>query len=139
MFWYAISQTKSVLVIEHQRVCSYSYLYHLHEYKLCRCSRTRILPPSRPGTKPLVMLLCSFFWGTKTNQYQLVKSFVRLPRPSMYVGTYRNSTINAPAAVPLGLFYSQCSLSWDEIIRQVGINVECQLLFYQPLHASRAE
>ena len=51
---HAIRQTKSVCVIEH----SYSYLYVLNEYKLCRCGRTRIIPPSRPGTQSLVMLLC---------------------------------------------------------------------------------
>ena len=45
---YKKSQTKSVLcVIEHRCVCSYSRLYHLHEYKLCLFARTCIIPPSR--------------------------------------------------------------------------------------------
>ena len=38
------------------RRCSCSYLYCLHEYKLYRCVRTSIIPPSRPGTQPIVLL-----------------------------------------------------------------------------------
>ena len=69
---HAIIQTKSVFVTEHQGVCSYSYLYYLHEYKLCRCARTRMIPPSRLGTQPLAILLCGFFWRSNRSHYLLV-------------------------------------------------------------------
>ena len=51
---------------------SYSYIYYLHGYKLCRCARTRIIPPSRPGMQPLVLLLCGIFCRSNRNYYLLV-------------------------------------------------------------------
>ena len=70
---HAIIQAKSVCVVCHyQCVCSYSYLYYLHEDKLYRCAQTCILPPSRPGTQPLVMLMCGFFGRSHRNHYFLV-------------------------------------------------------------------
>ena len=70
----------------HQCVCSYSYLlYHLHEYKLCRCARTTT--PSRPGTQPLVMLLCGVFWRSNRNHYLFVL-VMRALVISIHVRTY---------------------------------------------------
>ena len=84
---HAISQTKSVCAIEHQCVCSCSYLHYLHEYKLCRCARTRIITSSRPGTRPLVVLLCGFFWSSNRNHYLLVLVTRTLATP-IHVRTY---------------------------------------------------
>ena len=64
------SDKKRVCNRAHQCVYSYSHLYYLHEYKLCRCARTTT--PSRPGTQPLVMLLCGVFWRSNRNHYILV-------------------------------------------------------------------
>ena len=61
------SDKKRVCNRAHQCVCSYSYLYYLHEYKRCRCARTTT--PSRLGTQPLVMLLCGVFWHSNRNHY----------------------------------------------------------------------
>ena len=66
------SDKKRVCNRAHQCVCSYSYLYYLHEYKLRRCARTCIIPPSRLDTQPLVMLLCGFFWRSNRGHYLLV-------------------------------------------------------------------
>ena len=84
---HAISQTKSVCVIEHPCVCSYSYLYYLHEYKLCRCARTRTIPPLRPGTQPLVMLPCGFCRSSNRNHY-LVVLVMRALATSFHARTY---------------------------------------------------
>ena len=55
VFWctpsHAMSQRKSVFVLEHQCVCSYSYLYYLHEYKLCPCARTTTLEAGEAATR----------------------------------------------------------------------------------------
>ena len=70
---YDKSQTKSMLcAIEHRCVCSYSYVPILltREYKPCRFARPCIIQPSRPpGTQPLAMLLCGFFWRSNRNHY----------------------------------------------------------------------
>ena len=58
------------------------------------------LPPSRPGTQPLVMLLCGFFWRSNNNHYLLVLVMRDLPRLSMYVRTYRNPIIKCTAMIP---------------------------------------
>ena len=116
-------------------VCSYSYLYYLHEHKLCRCARTTT--PSRPGTQPLVMLLCGVFWRSIRNHYLLASSScVRLPCLSMYVRTYRNSIMNAllqyyydiiTTAAPWGFFYSKRYLFWDNM---TPIWKQCLAKFY---------
>ena len=86
-FTHATSQLKSVCVIEHQCMCSFSYLHYLHKYKLCRCARTRIIPPSRPGMQPLVMLLGVFFLCSNRNRYLLVL-VMRALATSIHVRTY---------------------------------------------------
>ena len=90
-------------------VCSYSYLYYLREYKLCRCARTRITPPSRPGTQPLVMLMLGFFRRSNRNHYLLVV-VMRALASSIHVRTCHRTSINKcttmiPTAVPRGFFY----------------------------------
>ena len=57
-------------VIEPISVCALTRIY-------ITCTSTNYvdvpeLPPSRPGTQPLVMLLCGFFWRSNRNNYLLV-------------------------------------------------------------------
>ena len=115
---------KRVCVIERQCVYSYSYLYYLHERKLCRCARTRILPPSsRPGTRPLVMLLYGFFWRSTRNHYLFVLAMRALVM-SIHVRTYLPKFNNEmhyyydiiPTAVPWGFFLQQIVFVSGQII-----------------------
>ena len=69
-------------------MCSYSYRYYLNvEYKLCQCARTRIVPPSRPRTRPLVMLICCFFWRSNRSHCLFVL-VMRAIASSIHVRTY---------------------------------------------------
>ena len=128
-------------------VCCYSYPYYLHEYKLCPCARTSIIPPSRPGTQPLVMLMCGFFWRSNRNHYLLVL-VMRALVSSIHVRTcHRNSinkcTIMIPTAVTWGFFFSKYSLFWDKLLLQFGSNVlPCYILSissYMKIRRSSAE
>ena len=131
---HAISQNKKrVCVVEHQYVCSFSYLYYSHEYKQC-CARTRIIPPSRPGTQPRVMLLCGFFWRSNRNHYLLVlvmRAFatsihIRAYLPLVHYDTYRGT---------MGIFfYSKYSVLGQNMTPIWKQTLSCQVLFYQPLH-----
>ena len=69
--------------------------------ELCRCARNRIIPPSRLGIQPLVML-CGLFWRSRRNRYLLVLVIraLCLPRLSMHVLTYRNSINKCSTMVP---------------------------------------
>ena len=104
------SDKKRVCNRAHQCVFSYSYLYYLHEYKLCRCARTTT--PSRRGTQPLVMLLCGVFWRSNRNHNLVL--VMRALAMSIHVGTYLPKFNNEmhyyydiiPTAVPWG-FYLQ--------------------------------
>ena len=105
------SDKKRVCNRAHQCVCSYSYLYYLHEYKLCRCARTTT--PSRPGTQPLVMPLCGVFWRSNRRHY-LLALVMRALAMSIHVRTYLPKFNNEmhyyydiiPTAVPWGFFSS---------------------------------
>ena len=85
---HAISQTKSLCVIEHRSVCALTRTY-------ITCTSTHYvdvpeLPPSRPGTQPLVMLLHGFFWRSNRNHYHLVlvmRAFTTSVYPCTYVPT----------------------------------------------------
>ena len=72
---------------------SYSYLYYLHEYKLCRCARTSIMPPSRMETATRIMLMCGFFWRSNRDHYFLV-SVTRALASSIIVRTYVSPKFN---------------------------------------------
>ena len=109
VFWYtllthAISHTKSVYEIEHISVFSYSHLYFLHEYKLCRCARITTLEAGDAATCNAA--LCGCFWRSNRNHYLLVQVMRALAASiSTYVRTYRNSIIKCtrtviPTAVP---------------------------------------
>ena len=104
-----MSDQKRVCNRVHQCVCSCSYLYYSHEYKLCRCAETTT--PSRPGTQPLVMPLCGVFWRSDRNNYLLVL-VMRALAMSIHVRTYLPKFNNEmhyyydiiPTAIPWGFF-----------------------------------
>ena len=145
VFWYtlplAISETKSVVSNRaHQCVCSYSYLYYLHEHKLCRCARTTT--PSRPGTQPLVRLLCGVFWRSNRIHYLLVL-VMRALAMSIHVCTYLPKFSNKmhyyydlmPTAVPWGFIYCTSYIlfvsgQYDANLGRMSCHVSCN----QPLH-----
>ena len=54
---------------------------------VCQCARIRIIPPSRPGMQPLVMLLCVFFWRSNHNHSLCVLVMPALAT-SIHVRTY---------------------------------------------------
>ena len=91
------SDKKRVCNRAHQCVCSYSYLYYLHKYKLCRCARTTT--PSRPGTQSLVMLLCGVFWRSNRNHYLLIL-VMRALAMSIHVSTFRKKFNNEMQYLP---------------------------------------
>ena len=67
---HAVSQTISVCVIERISVCALTRTY-------ITCTSTNYvdvpeLPPSRPGTQPIVMLLCGFFWRSNRDHHLLL-------------------------------------------------------------------
>ena len=68
--------------------------------------------PSRPGTQPLVMLLCGFFWRSNRNHYLLVlvmRALATFTHVRMYLPKFNKNkgTIMIPTAVPWGFFYSK--------------------------------
>ena len=75
-------------------------------------------PPSRPGAKPLViMLLRGFFWRSTGNHYHLILVMRALATSlSMYVRTYRNSInkciIMIPTAVSRGFLGLNMTPIW---------------------------
>ena len=111
-------------------MCSYSYIYYLHEYTLCRCVRTRIIPSSsRPGMPPFVMLMCGFFWRSIRNHYLFVLVMRALGSP-IRVQTYVPPKFNKEMHYyyytyhrgAMGIFFTRI-LFWDIISRHFGNNV----------------
>ena len=118
-------------------MCSYSYLYYLHEYKQCRCARTTI--PSRPGTQPLAMLLCGVFWRSNRNHHLLVL-VMRALATSIHVRTYLPKFNNEMHYYydtyrgTIGSFFTVTIICFGT---KQDANLEimyCQVVFYQPLH-----
>ena len=78
--------------------------------------------PSRPGTQPLVTLLCGVFWRSSRNHYLLV-STMRALAMSIHVRTYLPKFNNEmhfyydsiSTAVPRGFFTVFFFLSSDKI------------------------
>ena len=79
------------------------------------CSNLYNTTLEAPGTQPLAMLLCGFFWGSNRNHYSLLLVLVMRPlatsSPCMYACAYRNSkdkcTTMIPTAIPWGFFYGK--------------------------------
>ena len=89
-----------VCVIEHRCVWSYSYV---PTYKYIACTRVQtmsIYPNSynttleAPGTPPLAMLLCGFFWGSNRNHYYLLLVLVMHP-----LATFISMYVRVPAEI----------------------------------------
>ena len=99
---------KSVCVIERISVCALTRIY-------ITCTSTNYvdvpeLTPPRPGTQPLVMLLCGFFWRSNRNHYLLVLVMHALAM-SIHIRTYLPKFNNKthyygiiPTTLPWGLF-----------------------------------
>ena len=86
----AISQTKSVCVIEPISVCALTRIYIT--CKITNYADVPELPASRPGMQPLVMLLCGFSWRSNRNHYLLVLVMRALDMSiHVHVRTYRHS------------------------------------------------
>ena len=127
----AIRQKKCVCGIEHQSVCVLLLVPILlaRVQTMSMCPRTttleagdaatrnaamwlllaqhsqsllpRFSPPSRPGTQPLVMLLCGFLWRSTRSHYLLVLVMRALATCiSMNVRTYRHSIITCTTMIP---------------------------------------
>ena len=106
----AIGQSKSVCVIQRISVCALTRIF-------INCTSTNYvdvpeLPSSKPGTQPLVMLLCGFFWRSTRNHYLLVL-VLRALAMSIRVRTYLPKFKNEmhyyyyhiiPTGVPWGFF-----------------------------------
>ena len=81
---------RACCVIRHRCVWPYSYVHKLpaRDYKSCLFARTCITTFEAPGTQPLAMLLCGFFWASNRNHYHLLLDLVMGPLAttiSMYV------------------------------------------------------
>ena len=100
------SDKKRVCNRAHQCVCSYSYLYYLHDYKLRRRARTTTPHTGRGRSHSL---LCGVFWRSNRNHYLLVL-VMRALAMSIHVRTYLPKFNNEmhyyyniiPTAVPWG-------------------------------------
>ena len=91
------------------------------------------LPPSRPGTQPLVMLLSGFFWRSNRNHYLLVLVMRALATSiSMYVRTCRNSINKCTTMIPTALRWRFCTANIVCFGTKYDANLElksCQVLF----------